>query len=407
MEIIFVGGFFFNEMDREIRENSKKTIQNAANNFQWAVIKGIEENMEKSVSLLTAPFIGYFPFYYRELLIKGRKFHNRENKVNHSVGFVNLPLLKAIFKYKNLLNALQNWRDRVEKNPVIILYSLNLPYLKAVSQFKCENPQVKVYCIITDLPEFPADTSFLHRLYIDKYEKHRIYKYLSYLDGFIVLSDYMVERLKITNKPWVRVEGIFDDSRSEEPAPAKETYKTVLYTGTLDKRYGIDRLLLAFEKIPHPNFRLWICGGGNGEELVKQAAAKDSRIKFWGLLERSAVLNLQQRATLLVNPRNTQGEYNKFSFPSKTMEYLASGTPALLYKLSGMPQEYFNYCFTVSDNSIKSLSSAIINSCNRSPEFLEQMGISAKNYILKEKTSKVQASKILNMILENRISQNK
>mgnify|MGYP003303651866 CR=1 FL=1 len=44
---------------------------------------------------------------------------------------------------------------------------------------------------------------------------------------------------------------------------------------------------------------------------------------FTGKIDRSQVLALQRSATVLVNPRRNNEEYTKYSFPSKTMEYLA------------------------------------------------------------------------------------
>ena len=63
------------------------------------------------------------------------------------------------------------------------------------------------------------------------------------------------------------------------------------------------------------------------------------RIEFLGMLPRTDVLELQSKATILVNPRQPVGDFTKYSFPSKTIEYMASGTPLLMYKLPGIPEE--------------------------------------------------------------------
>ena len=61
------------------------------------------------------------------------------------------------------------------------------------------------------------------------------------------------------------------------------------------------------------------------ESLLKKLQ-KDKRIIYWGVVEQKHVFEMQQQATLLVNPRKGHEEYTKYSFPSKTMEYMASGT---------------------------------------------------------------------------------
>ena len=58
----------------------------------------------------------------------------------------------------------------------------------------------------------------------------------------------------------------------------------------------------------------WICGVGDCEEIIREAAQKDPRIEFFGQLPREQVLQMQKNATVLINPRQnieefTQGNY--------------------------------------------------------------------------------------------------
>lgn len=96
-------------------------------------------------------------------------------------------------------------------------------------------------------------------------------------------------------------------------------------------------LIDAFQQIKDPNYELRICGVGDSEDAIKAAAQKDERIHFWGKLPREQVLEWQSKATVLVNPRQNNEEFTKYSFPSKTMEYLSSGVPLVAYKLDGIP----------------------------------------------------------------------
>ncbi len=136
-----------------------------------------------------------------------------------------------------------------------------------------------MYLIITDLPDYPADCSLFYRLYLKYFEKKFVYDYIHKADGFVLLTDKMAKHLPISNKPWVRVEGLYDVSSETDCSNyKKEEYKTILYTGTLDFRYGITNLLDAFNQIKEDNYRLWICGGGVGQEAVVKACEKDSLI---------------------------------------------------------------------------------------------------------------------------------
>ena len=174
--------------------------------------------------------------------------------------------------------------------------------------------------------------------------------------------------------------------------------KILLYTGTLHARYCIMTLLRAFMMLKNPSYRLVICGDGDSRNTVLECVKMDNRVSYKGQLPREEILVLQQKATLLVNPRTSEGEFTKYSFPSKTIEYLASGTPVLLYKLAGIPDEYYEYCFTVEDNSDEALSKKIDEILNMDRAVLRSLGMRARKFILTEKSPKNQCKKLVDFI---------
>ena len=60
---------------------------------------------------------------------------------------------------------------------------------------------------------------------------------------------------------------------------------------------------------------------------------QDKRIHFGGVIPLSEVIEKEIQATILINPRPVDQEFTKYSFPSKIMEYMSSGTPVLTTKL--------------------------------------------------------------------------
>ena len=70
---------------------------------------------------------------------------------------------------------------------------------------------------------------------------------------------------------------------------------------------------------------------------------------------------MQHKATILVNPRTSEGEFTKYSFPSKTMEYLLAGKSVVINRIPGIPEEYFNYVYTPKDESIEALAECLTN----------------------------------------------
>lgn len=106
------------------------------------------------------------------------------------------------------------------------------------------------------------------------------------------------------------------------------------------------------------------------------------------------------KATLLINPRPTTEAYTKYSFPSKNMEYMVSGTPVLTTKLPGMPAEYNEYVYLVDEETVDGQSQTLTTVLLKSPEELHDFGARAREYVLREKNNVRQAGKIIEMIKE-------
>jgi glycosyltransferase involved in cell wall biosynthesis len=214
----------------------------------------------------------------------------------------------------------------------------------------------------------------------------------------VLLTKYMAEAIPLYNKPHIVIEGIYTkpDYLIEE---TKKTEKfTFFYSGSLHKRFGILSLIEAFSLIKNNSIRLWICGSGDAVSFVREACSLDSRITYFGELLHEEVLVMQQQATMLINPRNSDGEYTKYSFPSKTLEYFASGTPAIIHRLPGIPENYFSYCFCPLNNSVSALSDCMLNVINIEKEELQIIGQKAKAFILSEKNNIIQFNKIYDFI---------
>ena len=163
----------------------------------------------------------------------------------------------------------------------------------------------------------------------------------------------------------------------------------IFYTGTLHEKFGVMNLVRAFRTIHSENYELVICGVGDSEEAIKAAAEEDSRIHFLGKLPRDQVLEWQSKATVLVNPRQNNEEFTKYSFPSKTMEYLSSGVPLVAYKLDGIPDEYDPFIHYVKDDSIECLADTLKSVCEMSDSDRAAIGQTGREFVLKEKNSKL------------------
>lgn len=394
-KIIFLTGLFPKETRNEIENNSIGVIQYAADVLQWSIISGFDKLCKNNFKIINLLYIGSFPKRYKQMKINTYSFSHTENASDINVGFINLPLFKLVSRYYNAKKELK--RNVKNDEEVILIYSVHTPFVKAAVDLKNRNPSIKICLIVPDLPEFMSDsTNPIYKLF-KNIEIKILKSLLSKVDAFVLLSDYMWKPLNIGERPWVRVEGISNSYRNIENI-LKESFKTILYTGTLAKRYGIINLLDAFSMIKDDNYRLWICGDGDAKEELILRAKNDSRITNFGQINRDEVLKLQKRATVLVNPRTSEGEFTKYSFPSKTMEYLASGTPCIMHRLAAIPSEYFPFLFIADTEDSEGLKAKIVEVCNMEKQNLIDFGEKASDFILKNKNPQSQVKKIFDMI---------
>ena len=245
--------------------------------------------------------------------------------------------------------------------------------------------------IVTDLPDMLGGSSFSKKL---------ANFVIRHCTGYVLLTEAMNDYLNKQGKPYVILEGHADITMADRiPAMEKKTSPRIcFYAGGVSKQYGLSNLVEGFRKADIPNACLHIYGPGDYVEELEEIAAKDSRIFYGGMLMNTRIVEKEQEATLLVNPRPTDEEYVKYSFPSKTMEYMASGTPVLTTVLPGMPKEYHPYVYLLEDETAEGIARKLREVLANSDEELFQKGQEARRFVLEQKNNVIQARKILEML---------
>ncbi len=251
--------------------------------------------------------------------------------------------------------------------------------------------------IIPDIPSFVSGMTKMNPLKkffvrcLDKFSMSMA----SRCDSYVVLTEAMIEFLP-ANKRHIVMEGIVDvDTMNDENVPTNNSPKNILYTGTLRKIFGVMDLVDAFEKVNIPNVELRICGSGEASQEIIDRAKKNPHIKFYGLIDSQDALRLQREATVLVNPRTSEGKFTKYSFPSKTMEYLLSGNPVVAHKLPGIPNEYDEFIQYPKTESISGLADKLNELLSLPQESLNLIGKKGRDFVISQKNSKVQMKRIL------------
>ena len=399
MNVIFLGKFYPQTLITTLATDSKGKAGMSNHNFEMSLINGLCQQNDITLRCITAPSAYSFPYNNKRFFTR-RESYQYKNTHIYSVGFCNLPVIKEIWSTIALILTLikvfsQYGGDKVD----VIINTPNNGLLNAVRFAKLfTRKKITKTVIIPDIPSMVTSMDKQNKLkgLLLKHRNERSMKMTSNSNGLVLLTEEMMDFVD-KPVPYIVMEGIVDvesmDGESESP-----TKEVILYTGTLRKIFGVMNLVQAFQKINDKDVELWICGSGDSEVAIKETANRDSRIKFFGLVDSQTALKMQRQATILVNPRTSEGEYTKYSFPSKTMEYLLSGKSVIINRLPGIPEEYYQYVYTPEDESVEALVECISNVLTT--KYYDRM-IKAHNgreFVTRNKNSIVQTRRILNLI---------
>lgn len=396
--LYFIGGLFPYEREDEIRRLTKSGLQNAANNLQWKFVRGYDSCLgAENVHLLNSEYIGSFPKRYGGLSIPRYSFRHSENaSVDIGAGFINLPVLKEFSRALRLKAEVERIDWKRGGRLYFVGYAATYPIVTALKFAKKCFPDSICCLIVPDLPQYmelsQKGPGLLHRI-----KNYVVGRKMRGMDCYVPLTAAMAPCLGTDLTHCAVVEGIADTLSSAPAGVSVDEFpeRYILYTGTLQYRYGIGELLSAFSQKDYQEVGLVICGDGEAADEIRAMQSKDSRVRYLGVLPAKEIATLRAGATVLVNPRKNEGEYTKFSFPSKMMEYLASGVPTVAYKLDGMPGGYEGLFIDATQDG---LGDAIERVLRMSPEKASNFAERARTFVLREKCPERQCEKTLELL---------
>ena len=384
------------ESDEEFKNKAKKGYDLASAQIsQKSILLGIEKVTGMTFDSINGSVLPPYPVY-EDRKIDAVVWEHAAGSRDISVGYLNDKYINRVNCKYAMLNEADVWsQERYMGGEVdIFVYSMRSAPMATAVKLKKKIPKSRIFLIITDLPQFMDLGQSKLKSILKKIDWLEIKRLLPKFDGYILYTKTMAEYLGIEPKKWMLMEGSYAASENKIlSVPTKQ--KALMYSGKLDKEYGIELLVNAFMGIQDKDMELWLTGGGNAVEFIKEKAEQDSRIKFYGFLPtREDVIALQQKAALLLNMRLPSEQASNYCFPSKLFEYMVTGVPVLIFKIGGIPDEYYQYLYLVENEDKDSLIQAIQDTMKLDPKELEAKGQRAKNYVLSEKTSEAQANRI-------------
>lgn len=392
MHIIYVSCLCKKEYFRKLFENKNLPGQQVQK-YHRLITEGFNAN-DINVSTVSALPVTSLNTNIKFLKSKKNKF---ENITYNYLPVINIPILKnAVTVISSFFKTLSLAK---EKNSVVVCDILNVS-VSIGALWGAKLKRIPTVGIVTDIPFFLYSSKKNLNVKINTL-------LMNSFDKYVFLTDTMKEVVNCTNKSYTVIEGLVDINmtRSDNLLENKFSKKVCIYAGGINKIYGIQYLTQAFINADIENCELHIYGEGDFKEELIKICKTHKNVKYFGTMPNDYIVDQQLKATLLINPRPTDQEFVKYSFPSKNMEYMVSGTPILTTVLPGMPKQYYPYVYMIKEENVTSLTNTLKDLLSKPAEELHSFGKSAKEWILKEKNNVIQAKKILDMITDTENNQ--
>lgn len=403
MKLLFISTAFPKESESRLRSYCKNiVISSAQETFQLALMEGLVQS-DADFEVFSYPMLPSFPMKFKKMYFKGDVFVFNEKKHGEMFTYCTLPFIKDFSIKFRLRHRVKQWiKKNIDRDErlVILTYTPSSFFIEALAPLKKMYPKLIISSIITELIDFSymsaANKSFLKQLQ-QKRERKLVHKAYNTIDRFILLSKAMEERIPQAVGHSMIMEGLYaGDFMESKKTETKE--RLLLYTGGLQPYVGVKELVDAFMTIDNPNIRLVICGAGAMADYIQKKRLEDDRIVFEGRVPREKALELQKEATALINPRFSTEEFTKYSFPSKTMEYMASGTPMIGFRLAGIPEEYYEHMYIVPATDTDTIAKTVQCVLELPSDELRSKGREAAQFIKNNKTAKHQATRVLDFL---------
>ncbi|WP_086774556.1 glycosyltransferase [Vibrio coralliirubri] len=319
----------------------------------------------------------------KSLYLKKKKWHEKIGEFEieiQEMPFINFGIFKIISR---LISVLFFVLHRVVTNRPkgIVVYSVHLPYM-LTAWLATKLLRIELISVWTDPPSIDSKhdskvkgmlrgcESWLSRFLMSKSMKN------------IVLTKYLALDFSPGSQYEV-VEGFIDDFIKNVRQESKPNTKIVLYAGSLHERYGILNLIKGFRNLDKPNIELHIYGRGDSESAIQDMIQEDKRIKYFGFVDNSIIKTRLSKASILINTRSNSEYFVKYSFPSKTLEYISSGTPLMTTMLDSYPEQYKDYILELKDNAPSTITERLDMAFLMDDKDLYDFGLKAKKFVQK------------------------
>lgn len=371
-------------------------INNAFNRSGNNVLEGIAESIPSTIQL---ELVGLRP---TPSFPQGKLWHKYctdmipPNRVITLWSVLNLTIIKDIVWGAMCFRKIRNWRSPFKKEPAhLLMYNIYSPFFPFI-YWACRLNKVQIYVILYDLGVPPKRLKLgLITMMAYKFYEHIAKHYIPKLDGRIVINEKIIDYYS-PGKDYLLIDGginkaVVNHLFPLEPSPSDDY--VFVCAGMLWDQNGTKLILEAMKLLKTPNIRVLFAGRGNDVPLIEQAAKEDHRIEYLGMLTMDQLFEVYRKADVLLNLRIE--EETDFHFPSKLLEYMATGRMVVSTPIAHAERDYGAYIEILRDMSGKGLASLFVDISKTPKQQLFEKGRRTRDFMLSNRTWQYRTTEIL------------
>lgn len=360
------------------------------------VLEGIAESIPESIDLELVGLRPIAPFPQGKLWLNSSKETLFSNRCLSLWPVFNLKIVKDIFWGLLCFNKIRKWRAQVKGETAhLLMYNIYSPFFPFI-YWACRLNKIQIYVILYDLGVPPkrlhlgGATMTAYKLY-EYIAKH----YIPKIDGRIIINEKIIDYYA-PGKDYLLIDGGVNNAVVNRLFPLKLSSTNdyvFVCAGMLWDQNGTRLILDAMKLIKAHNIRILFAGRGNDVPLIEQASKNDARIIYLGMLSMDQLFGVYENADVLLNLRIE--EKRDFHFPSKLLEYMATGKTVVSTPIAHAERDYGDYIEILRDVTGKGLASLILKISKTPKDLLLEKGRCTRNFIVSKRTWSYRTAEIL------------
>ena len=385
----------------ELAKKRTSPVLDTQQKFMLSIVDGFSEKPNLIVDCISVVPISRSSY-------PDKTFYDTKECVNgvnyHYVGMINYPVIKNYTAARSVKRAVKEYYLKYKNDEVVVIAD-SLVWELSVGARYLQQRGVCITAIVTDIPfiaETMGSSKGIRSIY-SKYYGRKADVLLKKYDKYILLSDYMNEVVNPSRKPSMVMECIADANLFEgiNKKTLDMQLPVVMYAGKFYRECGVVELAKAAKEL-QGKCEIWLYGGhGDCMDELTKLANDTNNLRIHGIVPLNEILSIEQACSVLINPRFSEEEFSKYSFPSKTAEYMLSGVPVMMYKLPSLPKEYEEHVYLI-ENEGDSLAKSIGNVLMVSNEARREKGERASCFIAEKKNKNYQTNRIFSFVYDNK-----